>query len=373
MMPTYPLLDALLELRRRNYPLGLAEYFAALEALAAGFGRESRASLVRMCQAVWSHSLEEQEEVAQVLEHALPPRMTAEQWEATARRPDDEADSAHRAQVRDTDAQREHPPEELAERADQTSSPFSGEGTLPSHLGAGGGTGGGRQWASRARVELHEQVRHLDLLGDLPVTRRLMKRAWRTIRRMQRSGPRTELDLRATIARLCRDGVLPSPVLRARRRNLASVVILLDAGGSMTPFAAMTEALVHAVSHSGLVRSDVLYFHDVPRRMLYREASLRRGIGLREALGPLAGAGLVVLSDAGAARGNCDDLRAQRTLDFLSAILPLAMRTVWLNPVPQFRWPGTTAELIVRSGRVPMFPVDRRGMEEAMDVLRGRA
>jgi uncharacterized protein with von Willebrand factor type A (vWA) domain len=222
-------------------------------------------------------------------------------------------------------------------------------------------------------LEPHEQGRHLDLLGDLPVTRRLMKRAWRTIRRMQRSGPRIELDLRSTIARLCRDGVLPSPVFRARRRNMAALVILLDAGGSMTPFATMTEALVHAVSHSGLVRSGVLYFHDVPRRVLYREASLRSAVGLHEALQPFAGAGLVVLSDAGAARGNRDELRAERTLDFVTAILPLATRTVWLNPVPRLRWPGTTAELIVSSSGVPMFPLDRRGLEEAMDVLRGRA
>jgi len=50
---------------------------------------------------------------------------------------------------------------------------------------------------------------------------------------MQRSGPRIELDVKSTISKLYRDGVLVGPLFRERRRNLASVVILLDVGGSI--------------------------------------------------------------------------------------------------------------------------------------------
>jgi hypothetical protein len=41
--------------------------------------------------------------------------------------------------------------------------------------------------------------------------------------------------------------------------------------------------------------------------------------------------------------------------------------------VPRPIWRGTTAEAVARGGAVPMVPLDRAGLDAAMDVLRGRA
>ena len=65
-----------------------------------------------------------------------------------------------------------------------------------------------------------------DLLGDLPVPRRYLKRAWRYVRRMRRAGPALELDVEATAGRRYRDGVLTAPVLVPRRSRCVSATTL---------------------------------------------------------------------------------------------------------------------------------------------------
>ncbi len=41
----------------------------------------------------------------------------------------------------------------------------------------------------------------------------------------------------------------------------------------------------------------------------------------------------------------------------------------WLNPMPRNRWEKTTAEDIARI--VPMFSVNREGLNDAVNILRG--
>src|SRR5947207_1907544 len=83
-MNTAPLLDLFFEVRRRNLPLGVSEYLAALQALAAGFGAGSRAELCWMCQALWSKSPEENELVAEALNAVLPRKLTEADLEKLA-------------------------------------------------------------------------------------------------------------------------------------------------------------------------------------------------------------------------------------------------------------------------------------------------
>jgi hypothetical protein len=86
-------------------------------------------------------------------------------------------------------------------------------------------------------------------------------------------------------------------------------------------------------------------------------------------LGYGVGAAIVLISDAGAARGHGDLLRLLDTVAFLKALKGLSSRVVWLNPMPTRYWPKTTAAQIAR--HVPMFPMDADGMHHAVNILRG--
>ncbi|MDF5726567.1 MAG: hypothetical protein PUP92_00650 [Rhizonema sp. PD38] len=69
-------------------------------------------------------------------------------------------------------------------------------------------------------------------------------------------------------------------------------------------------------------------------------------------------------------RGGNSEERYELTQQFLSQIKQRVRYIAWLNPLPRKRWAGTTAGDIARL--VPMFEVSRRGLQDAIGVLRGR-
>jgi uncharacterized protein with von Willebrand factor type A (vWA) domain len=214
----------------------------------------------------------------------------------------------------------------------------------------------------------------LNLEGDLPITRRQMNRAWRYYRRMQRLGVATEIDVPATVADMVHTGgVFLGPVLIPRRVNCARVLILHDEGGSMIPFRRLTRPLLESAVQAGLERVEVGWFHDVPGVALYSDSALSQLVRLDRLAAPFRNAGVLIVSDAGAARGRFDRVRVRATTHALQRLRTFSQNIAWLNPMPPIRWSRTTAGEIVRETGVPMFPFTRRGLDTAVEVLRGSA
>ena len=142
----------------------------------------------------------------------------------------------------------------------------------------------------------------------------------------------------------------------------------------MVPFQYVTRSLVGGAQHVGLARVDVRYFHDVPLGMVFRDLEQRTPVTIEETAAPFTNAGILVYSDAGAARGGMDNTRLGHTAEALATLRRYTTTIAWLNPVPRDRWAGTTARAIsdLEHGAVPMFPLDRPSLIEAIDVLRGR-
>jgi uncharacterized protein len=240
---------------------------------------------------------------------------------------------------------------------------------------------------------------------QFPITYREVAQAWRRLRRPLREGPRTELDIEATIANRCRSGITSAVVLRPRRRNRVRALVLVDRQGSMAPFHRLSEEVCSAIEQAGrLEQLAFYYFHDVPAEgadesvlapladslfptldavlphvqplvegYLYDDPELLSLQPLGDILRKeAAGANVVLLSDAGAARGRYDLLRLLDTVAFLKALRTYTDHYVWLNPLPRRYWetPATTAAQIAR--HVPMFPLDREGLYRAVNVLRGQ-
>jgi len=83
-----------------------------------------------------------------------------------------------------------------------------------------------------------------------------------------------------------------------------------------------------------------------------------------------AGAAVVLLSDAGAARNRYRISRLLDTIAFMKALRSYTSHYVWLNPLPKRYWLNNTATQIAR--HVPMFPLEREGIQQAVNVLRGQ-
>lgn len=363
-----PLLDVFFALRVRNFPLGVQEYLLTLEALEHGFGVGSREDLIVLCQTLWAKTLQEQAQVREVLQLVLPQQIDVESLKQRAD---------------GVEAGLESEPERTSARPEEDN---DGGRTVPDVAGTGESQeweGGGvfaiaREMSGTSADMAHFTEHawrldsHLDFVGSLPVTRRQMKRAWRYYRRMRRIGPPIEFDVDATIEQMHRYGVLLKPVFVPRRSNLARVLILQDKGGSMIPFRRITEPLLDTARHSGLAKVSVYYFHNVPTARLFSDPSFLEGELLEEALAPFADAGLLIVSDAGAARGNKVPERVAHTVRFLETVERYTPNAAWLNPTPPERWPGTSANAIQQRSSIPMFTLTRAGLDAAVAVLRGQ-
>ncbi|KPM55991.1 hypothetical protein ACG83_12400 [Frankia sp. R43] len=372
--------DLIDQLRRRAFMLGPEDVAALRQALAAGFGWSSRAALEDLCVTLWAKSDREADVVRAAFLRVDVPDL-------------DPPAAAEDEPAADLDASRsDAEPDAVASPAAEEvrAEPMGGLPALPA--------------PSFASVD-----RRLVLVPRYPVSEREIAQAWRRVRRPVRVGPAVEVDVDASLRRRCDSGVATAPVLVARRRNAVRMLVLIDAGGSMTPYADYVEHVRRALTETARSETTtVRYFHNVPapspdRRLLdtlsdpfagnldeillrisplpngavYADPALTRPERLADLLdlddaaagGPT---GAVVIGDAGAARGRYDPVRLLDTIALLKALRERCGRLVWLNPTPVGRWAGSTAGRVSR--HVPMFPLaTKAGLDTAVEALRGRS
>ncbi|MEH2014959.1 VWA domain-containing protein [Nostoc sp.] len=208
----------------------------------------------------------------------------------------------------------------------------------------------------------------------LPVTQRQMKQLWRHLRQMIREGVPTELDVEATIKQIGHQGTFLEPVIVPRRVNRTELLLLIDQDGSMMPFHSLSQRLVETALRGGrLGRSNIYYFHNCPVEYLYQDPNHQQAELIENVLVQLRQERTVVLifSDAGAARGGFNLERIDLTGAFVKQLKQYVRYIAWLNPMPRSRWLGTTSGEIAHL--IPMYEVNRRGMQDTIDVLRGRS
>jgi len=388
-------------LREWHFPLALEDYQGLHDALNAGFGWDSRPALRSLCGSLWAKSRQEQE-VLFTLFDRLVEEFGLDDWRlgpSTEPPPSRKATSdAPTNAAPDPETTSPEPPPRKPEPRPEDEAP---------RLQSGEETAGLSSSALLAELQDYSHA-HLILSPRYVVSYRQVAQAWRRLRRFERQGPKTELDIQATIDLRCRTGVVAPLVLRPIRRNMVRLVLLVDRGGSMVPFHQFTDnAVCKAIDESGrFAQVSTFYFHDTPsaRRgpqntallrqlsgrlfpplapvvgdiqrlrggSLYKDPDLLEPLPLEQVLTRhAAGASVVIVSDAGAARGNHDTMRLLDTIAFLKTVYAHTRQLVWLNPLPPARWPGSSAAQLSRF--VPMFPVDRDGLYQAVNVLRGHA
>ena len=242
--------------------------------------------------------------------------------------------------------------------------------------------------------------RGLLLIPQYPLTSREVAQAWRYLRRPIRSGPAVELDIGATITQRSHRGVATPPVVVPRRRNAVRLLLMIDRNGSMTPFHGYVDYVVASIRDAGRI-DDVtaVYYHNLPGEHANRSVLDAMPDPFRPDLdqilpliGPMRGGrvymiqlshrhvrfdqvmdqanramAVLLIGDAGAARGRFDIVRLLDTVSLLKAVRASNAELAWLNPVPTQRWWRSTAGQIARY--IPMFPFTRQGLDQAVDAL----
>jgi uncharacterized protein with von Willebrand factor type A (vWA) domain len=377
------LADIVTHLRRRRVQVGLDDLRDLRSALRAGFGLASTTELRDLCVALWATSADE----AQIIRAAFASVDGIPEWSTE---PAVEAEPAVPGSPGD-------PGKSRPESASPLAAPGPADEPMRTSAVQTGKSGLGPPPSGVTD-------RRLVLVPQYPLAGREVAQAWRHLRRPVRSGPPAELDVAATIRERTRRGVATPPVVVPRRRNAVQVLLLLDRNGSMSPFHGYVDYVAGAIRETGRIDSVLTaYFHDVPgehsdRSVLadalfranldpalpeigalregrvYDDPSLTAPRPLSDMLGQITAAtGVLVISDAGAARGKFDLVRLMDTVALLKAVGAVesgSSGVAWLNPVPAGKWRRTTAAAIAR--HVPMYPITRVGLDQAVDALRGR-
>jgi hypothetical protein len=401
-LPELPLLkDIFDKLRRRHgFPLGVDEYLVLLRSLCAGFGVESREELEQLCCTLWAKSNDD---------IYLIRRLFDEMWnqlEPTDLNSTLSSQTSLQATTENSksnlpESPTSEPPEKTKRGilqllidftkslSGQKSEVVSGEKLSPEPSKS--------ETPPNSKTDINTNI-NKDIKTDIdtnndsvqvvqsillpssytllteyfPVTKRQMKQSWRYLRRPVREGTATELDVEATVEKMGREGILLEPVLVPRRINRTDLVLMIDQEGSMVPFHALSRQLVETAERGGrLKQTRVFYFHDYAEEYLYRHPALLNAQPIDEVLSEVGERAVVlIVSDAGAARGNFDSERVKRTQAWIEQLQKSVRYVAWLNPMPEDSWQHTTAGEIACC--VQMFEMSRQGMNAAISVLRGR-
>ncbi|MFX0196432.1 MAG: VWA containing CoxE family protein [Candidatus Hodarchaeota archaeon] len=205
-----------------------------------------------------------------------------------------------------------------------------------------------------------------------PVSRRFMVYAWRYLRRPIADGPEDILDVNATVQETAERGFYLTPVYRRREINHAHLILMLDQGGSMVPFHSFTRNVVETAQYeSNIKQVDVFYFHNVPTANVWLDPYMTTPFRTEEALAQCSSdSSVLVVSDAGSARGHRRLDRIRATTEFVFKLRQYTRLSAWLNPMPADRWLNTSAQIIAHF--IPMFQVDPDDFSNAIDIVRGQ-
>ncbi len=329
----------------RGFKLGVGELLDALKLLDGGWAINSLDELQQDLRLLWRRTDAEDDRFSEAWAEVLAEDAAPAVSEPVKPLPED---------ARPERAKEPISPPEPAPKESQPAAPSAEAAVLPV------------QTFTPARDDSRKEIS-----AYWPISRRMMAYGWRYLRRPLPDGPADVLDIAATVERAAREGFFLSPVYRRRERNHARLALLVDQEGSMAPFHRFTRDLVEtALDERTLPQVEVYYFHNLIAEEIYLDPHLTSRAKRDEILtGFDDETSILIVSDAGAARGFRRRERIRGATAMLSALNRQTSLLAWLNPMPAERWRGTSAEIIAR--QTPMFQMNQDGFSSAIDVVRG--
>ena len=208
---------------------------------------------------------------------------------------------------------------------------------------------------------------------------RNIKVALKRLRKWARDGAAEELDLDQTIRNTARQGYLDIE-MRPERRNTVSVLLLLDAGGSMDPHVKVVEELFSA-ARAEIKNLEYYYFHNCPYEGLWKDNRRRRAdvIPTWDVLHKYpSDYKVIVVGDATMspyeityAGGSVEHWNEEPGGVWIKRFVDQYPNFAWLNPVKSGAWDYTGSIQLIREliGPDRMFEMTLQGLEDAMKEL----
>jgi hypothetical protein len=197
-------------------------------------------------------------------------------------------------------------------------------------------------------------------------------------------GPKDELDLESTIDETCRNAGTLKLVWTRPRKNTVKLIVLMDVGGSMQPYAKICSQLFSAVHKAAHFKDIRFYsFHNCIYDYVYDETGgiARKTTKTTDLMNMFDSDYKVILvGDAAMAPSELlmqngiiywDRFNEEPGLTWLQRIAGKFPYSVWLNPIQEKHWKtayGAQTISIVREV-FPMFELTLEGIDRAVKKL----
>ena len=253
-------------------------------------------------------------------------------------------------------------------------SPFGAHGYNPEGVRIGQKSEGNR---SAVKIWDKREFRNLDDTVELGT--RNIKLALRRLRQFAREGADLELDLPDTIRSTAHNAGWLDLKMVPERHNAVKLLLFLDVGGSMDDHVRICEELFSA-ARGEFKHLEYFYFHNCLYDTVWKD-SRRRHVEQIDVVDILrtydAGHKVVLVGDASMSPyeiekegGSVERWNDEPGEVWLRRLLDVYPKAVWLNPVPEKYWGGTTSiGMIRRLMEDRMFPLTLDGIDRGMREL----
>ncbi len=250
------------------------------------------------------------------------------------------------------------------------SSPFGHSGRVDRDGIRAGGEGG-----RRSAVRVASERAYREYRDDMVLDTRQLGLALRKLRAFSRDGRQDELDLDTTIERTAKNLGELEVALRAPRKSNTRVILLMDVGGSMDPYAQLVSRLFTAAkkaTHFKELRT--YYFHNCVYGRVYAKANFREPLPLSQLMSEtdrrykliVVGDALMAPWELMSTAGWTDDEGLEGVV-WLMRLREHFASSAWLNPEQPSSWWQTTIDVVRKV--FPMYPLTLEGLGDAVNTL----
>ena len=226
-------------------------------------------------------------------------------------------------------------------------------------------------------IQIAEKRSFRNYSSNITLDTRQMKVALSHLRSLLPIAPEEKLDLENTIDATCKNAGELEFVWQNREKKASKVILLMDVGGSITPYSQLVELLFSAAS-SQISRFKHYYFHNCLYQDLWTDMERSESISTQEFLKNedndykviLVGDAEMAPSELTWRNGAIDYWYNNDTpgIVWLQRVRDKFKDSIWLNPLPTRSWNYVHTIRLVRD-IFPMFELTLEGLDDGVRHL----
>ncbi len=232
----------------------------------------------------------------------------------------------------------------------------------------------------KSAIQIAEERRFRNYSDDVVLGVRQFQVALSKLRVLLPIGDFEEVDIDGTIEKTCKNAGELEIEWKRSKENAVKLILLMDVGGSMDPFAKIVSRLFSAAKNQ-FKDLKYYYFHNCIYQDLWEDAEMRKPIRTDEFLrlyDPTYR--VIIVGDASMAPSELLEVNGAiyywyyndtPGIVWLRKIRNHFKYSVWLNPLPKRGWEYSYTTRVIKD-IFPMFELSLSGLDDAVKALLGR-